>query len=231
MSSSRDLDTVKFRCIPSSRVLAMPLLFTLRLSLFWVLCFGIALASWRFVPLGVEAAMGFVAYHADLRPLAFFAHVGLAPLALMLMPFQLLPRLRARRPAMHRWIGRSYAVLVLLSGLGGLAMAVGTEAGPVAATGFALLAVLWLGTTATGVWKARVGDIAEHRLWMIRSAALIFAGVTLRLELPLLIASGLEFPTAYTIVAWLCWVPNLLVAEWILRGRPLRVSALRLRTS
>jgi uncharacterized membrane protein len=209
----------------------MPLLFTLRLSLFWILCFGIALASWRFVPLGVEAAMGFVAYHADLRPLAFFAHVGLAPLALMLMPFQLLPRLRARRPAMHRWIGRSYAVLVLLSGLGGLAMAVGTEAGPVAATGFALLAVLWLGTTATGVWKARVGDIAEHRQWMIRSAALIFAGVTLRLELPLLIASGLEFPTAYTIVAWLCWVPNLLVAEWILRGRPLRVSALRLRTS
>ena len=209
----------------------MPLLFTLRLSLFWILCFGIALASWRFVPLGVEAAMGFVAYHADLRPLAFFAHVGLAPLALMLMPFQLLPHLRARRPAMHRWIGRSYAVLVLLSGLGGLAMAVGTEAGPVAATGFALLAVLWLGTTATGVWKARVGDIAEHRQWMIRSAALIFAGVTLRLELPLLIASGLEFPTAYTIVAWLCWVPNLLVAEWILRGRSLRVSALRLRTS
>jgi uncharacterized membrane protein len=209
----------------------MPLLFTLRLSLFWVLCFGIALVSWRFIPLGVEAAMGFVVYHADLRPLAFFSHVGLAPLALMLMPFQLLPRLRARRPAMHRWIGRSYAVLVLLSGLGGLAMAVGTEAGPVAATGFALLAVLWLGTTATGVWKARVGDIAEHRLWMIRSAALIFAGVTLRLELPLLIASGLEFPTAYTIVAWLCWVPNLLVAEWILRGRPLRVSALRLRTS
>ena len=209
----------------------MPLLFTLRLSLFWILCFGIALASWRFVPLGVEAAMGFVAYHADLRPLAFFAHVGLAPLALMLMPFQLLPRLRARRPAMHRWIGRSYAVLVLLSGLGGLAMAVATEAGPVAATGFALLAVLWLGTTATGVWEARVGDIAAHRQWMIRSAALIFAGVTLRLELPLLITSGLEFPTAYTIVAWLCWVPNLLVAEWIVRGRSLRVSALRLRTS
>ncbi len=205
----------------------MPLLFTLRLSLFWILCFGIALASWRFVPLGVEAAMGFVAYHADLHPLAFFAHVGLAPLALMLMPFQLLPRLRARRPAMHRWIGRSYAVLVLLSGLGGLAMALGTEAGPVAALGFGLLAILWLGTTATGVWKVRTGDIPAHRQWMIRSAALIFAGVTLRFELPLLIASGLEFPVAYTIVAWLCWVPNLLVAEWVLRGRsrPVEVFA------
>ncbi len=171
--------------------------------------------------------MGFVAYHADLRPLAFFAHVGLAPLALLLMPFQLVPRLRARRPAVHRWIGRSYAVLVLLSGLGGLAMALGTEVGPVAALGFGLLAVLWLSTTAAGVWNVRAGDIAAHRQWMIRSAALIFAGVTLRLELPLLVASGLEFPVAYTIVAWLCWVPNLLVAEWVLRGRsrPVEVFA------
>jgi uncharacterized membrane protein len=160
----------------------MPLLPTLRLSLFWILCFGIAIVSWRFVPLGVEAGMGFVAYHADLRPLAFYAHVGLAPLALTLMPFQFLPRLRARRPNVHRWIGRSYAVLVLLSGLGGLAMALGTETGSVAAAGFGLLAVLWVGTTATGVWKARAGDIAAHRKWMIRSAALIFAGVTLRLE-------------------------------------------------
>jgi uncharacterized membrane protein len=191
----------------------------LRLFLFWFLCLGIALASWRFIPLGVEAAMGFVAYHADLRPLAFFAHVGLAPVALMLMPFQFLPGLRARRPGLHRWTGRSYAAAVLLSGLGGLAMAVGTEAGPVASTGFALLAILWLGTTATGVWMARAGDMAAHRRWMIRSAALTFAGVTLRLELPLLVIGGLEFPTAYTAVAWLCWVPNLLVAEWLLKRR------------
>jgi uncharacterized membrane protein len=198
----------------------MPLLSLVRLSLFWILSVSIAVVSWRFIPLGVEAGMGFVAYHADLRPLAFFAHVGLAPLALMLMPLQFLPRLRARRPAVHRWIGRSYAVLVLLSGLGGLAMALGTQAGAVAATGFGLLAVLWLATTAVGVWKVRAGDIAAHRRWMLRSAALIFAGVTLRLELPLLVAMGLEFPEAYTLVAWLSWVPNLLVAEWLVRRRP-----------
>jgi uncharacterized membrane protein YozB (DUF420 family) len=204
----------------------MPSLSRLRLSLFWVLCFGIAIVSWRFIPLGVEAAMGFVAYHADLRPLALFAHVGLAPVALMLMPVQLLPGLRARRPRLHRWIGRSYAAAILLSGLGGLALALGTRAGPVAATGFGLLAVLWLGTTAVGVWMARARDFAAHRQWMIRSAALIFAGVTLRLELPLLVLGGLDFPTAYPVVAWLCWVPNLLVAEWLLRARPLRASAL-----
>lgn len=204
----------------------MPLISTLRLSLFWFLCFGIAVTSWRFIPLGVEAGMGFVAYHAELRSLAFYAHVGLAPVALILMPFQFLPRLRARRPRLHRWIGRSYATAILLSGLGGLMLALGTEAGPVAASGFGLLAVLWLATTAVGVWKARARDFVAHRQWMIRSAALTFAAVTLRLELPLLVASGLDFPTAYTTVAWLCWMPNLFVAEWMLRGRPVRATAL-----
>lgn len=204
----------------------MSLLSALRLSLFGLLCFGVAMVSWRFIPLGVEAGMGFVAYHAELRPLAFFTHVGLAPVALILMPFQFLPRLRARRPRLHRWIGRSYGTAILFSGLGGLALALGTETGPVAATGFGLLAVRWLATTAVGVWKARARDSAAHRQWMIRSAALTFAAVTLRLELPLLIASGLEFPTAYTTVAWLCWVPNLLAAEWMLRGRPVRATAL-----
>jgi hypothetical protein len=107
-----------------------------------------------------------------------------------------------------------------------LALALGTEAGLVAAAGFGLLAVPWLATTAVGVWKARARDFAAHRQWMIRSAALTFAAVTLRHELPLLVLGGLEFPTAYTIVAWLCWVPNLLVAEWVVRGSPVRARAL-----
>ena len=197
----------------------------LGLWLFWLLCFGVALVSWRFIPLGVQAGMGFVAYHADLRPLAFYAHVGLAPVALMLMPFQFLAGLRARHPSVHRWVGRSYGTMVLLSGLGGLVMAVGTEAGPVAATGFAMLAILWMGTTAVGIWKAQARDITAHRQWMIRSAALAFAGVNLRLELPLLILCGMEFAAAYTTVAWLCWVPNLLIAQRLMRGRPLSRAA------
>ena len=37
----------------------------------------------------------------------------------------------------------------------------------------------------------------------------------LRLELPLL-ASNFGFDTGYRIVSWLCWVPNVLVAETML---------------
>ena len=187
-----------------------------RRALFWLLCLGVALVSWRFIALGVEASMDFVAYHAQVRPVAFFAHVTLAPVALALMPLQFWQGLRARRPGLHRWIGRSYGVSVLLAGLGGLAMALTTTAGPVASAGFALLALAWLGVTARAVQLAMARRIAEHRRWMMRSASLTFAAVTLRIYLPVL-APLIGFETAYPLIAWACWVPNLMVAEWLLR--------------
>src|SRR5688500_3272543 len=61
-------------------------------------------------------------------------------------------------------------------------------------------------------------DIRAHRAWMLRSYALIFAAVALRIELPLLtMAFAGRFTPAYQVVAWLSWVPNLAWAEWRLR--------------
>lgn len=192
----------------------MPKLKRFRVLLFWISSLAIALASWRFLIGGVEVTMQHVAYHAAQRQLAFYAHVGLAPVALAVMPFQFWTGLRDRRPGLHRWLGRIYAGAILLSGLGGLAMAMGTQAGIVAVAGFGGLAVLWLGTTGYAVWLAMQRDIVAHRRWMIRSAALTFAAVTLRLYLPLLAVSvGLE--AGYPLVAWLCWVPNLIIVEWV----------------
>lgn len=201
----------------------MQLVSRVRVFLFWFLCLAVALASWRFLALGVEVSMEFVAYHAVERQLAFYAHITLAPVALMLMPFQYWKGLRMRRPKVHRWIGRVYGVSILLAGGGSLLMAFGTTAGPVAAWGLGALAVFWLGTTGYGIWLARQGRIAEHQRWMFRSAALTFAAVTLRVYLPFLFMT-LGEETGYTLVSWLCWVPNLLLAEWYLR-RPMRRSA------
>ncbi len=189
-----------------------------RSYLLWVLSLGVALVSWRFLVLGVETSMPFMTHHLEPRALALYAHIGLAPVALALLPFQFSPRLRAARPGLHRWIGRAYAVTILVSGLAGLSLALNTAAGPVAAWGFGLLAVLWIAVTAQAVRLAMLGRIAAHRAWMIRSAALTLAAVTLRLELPIL-ALTLGFETGYPLVAWLCWVPNALVAEWIVRPR------------
>ncbi len=77
-----------------------------------------------------------------------------------------------------------------------------------------------LATSATAYLRIRSRDVQSHREWMTRSYALIFAAVTLRLYMPLLDAVLGEY-SGYALVAWLCWVPNLLVAEWMIRG-PLR---------
>jgi hypothetical protein len=51
---------------------------------------------------------------------------------------------------------------------------------------------------------------------MIRNYALTFAGVMLRIWVPISGAAGIEFTAAYTTIAWMCWVPNLIFAQWII---------------
>jgi uncharacterized membrane protein len=142
-----------------------------------------------------------------------FVHAGMASTALILGPFQFLAKLRARAPKVHRWMGRTYVVACLLGGVSGLMLAVGTNAGPIAQAGFGLLAVCWL-TANVQAWRlALAGRYAEHRRWMVRSFALTFAAVTLRLYLPIAPMLGYDFMPAYVAISWLCWAPNLMVAE------------------
>jgi hypothetical protein len=104
---------------------------------------------------------------------------------------------------------------VLFGGSSGLFMAFHAFGGIVARLGFALLALAWLYTGIRAYVAIRAGDPSTHRRWMVRNFALTFAAVTLRLYLPASIASGIAFETAYPVIAWLCWVPNLVVAELV----------------
>ena len=79
---------------------------------------------------------------------------------------------------------------------------------------FALLALAWLASGLLAYVAARQRDFAAHRRWMIRNFALSFAAITLRLYLPPVFVFGLPFAPAYALIAWLCWVPNLLFAQW-----------------
>jgi uncharacterized membrane protein len=147
-------------------------------------------------------------------------HIVGAMLAIIIGPFQFLPRSRSRRFLnAHRWLGRTYLIAVLVGGLGGLYMARLSYGGLPTHLGFAALGVLWLFSG----WKAyrhiRRKEIEPHREWMMRNYALTFAGVMLRVWMPLSGAVGLEFLPSYIVVAWLCWIPNLLVAEWMIHRR------------
>lgn len=147
-------------------------------------------------------------------------HVGGAIVALVLMPLQLAKSLRLRLPRVHRGVGVLYVFGVLVGGLAGLALATTAHGGVVASLGFMGLAVAWLATTAAAVQAISRGDVAGHRRWMIRSASLTFAAVTLRLYLGVASVTGLPFDPTYVAIAWLCWVPNLLLALHLTRRGP-----------
>lgn len=150
-------------------------------------------------------------------------HMALGGTALLVGPLQLLPALRRRR-AVHRWLGRIYVVGCLLGGIAGLTMAFGTTAGPVAALGFGSLGVAWLATNVQGWRMARARRFDVHRAWMIRSFALTFGAVMLRVYLPLSQVMGIPFEDAYAAIAWLAWVPNLMAAELYVRREMTRLG-------
>jgi uncharacterized membrane protein len=144
-------------------------------------------------------------------------HAGLAATALMVGPFQFVTRLRASWPKVHRWMGRTYVFACIVAGFAGLPLALGTDAGPIATVGFSLLDVIWIGCTAQALRMAMTGRYTEHRRWMVRSFALTFAAVTLRLQLPIAPMLGYPFMYGYRAASWMAWIPNLMVAELYLR--------------
>ena len=174
---------------------------------------GYAIGVYGFLPVGALVSPEMRTTYESERA-GIYAHVFGASVAMALGPFQFSRRLRTRRPTLHRWMGRLYlGVGVLFGGLAGLYMAFYAWGGPVAKAGFAMLAILWLYTGWQAYAAARARDFMTHRRWMVRNFALTFAAVTLRIWLPSSMAAGIDMAVAYPVIAWLCWVPNLVLAE------------------
>ena len=147
----------------------------------------------------------------------FYQHITLGGLALITGWIQFSQKFRQRYMQAHRIIGKVYVLACWLSGMAGLYLAFYATGGWMAALGFGCLAIAWLISTTMAFVAIRQKRVTDHKHWMIRSYALTFAAVTLRLWLPLSFVLSLNFIVAYTMIAWLCWVPNLLVAEWLVR--------------
>lgn len=152
------------------------------------------------------------------------AHITGGSVALLLGPWQFSTKLRERALNLHRWLGRIYLAAVALGSLAGFTLAFFSEEGPPTHFGFGALAVLWFATGLIAYRRILRGNIESHRQWMVRNYALTLAAVTLRNELPLMLVARMQFSHAYVIVSWLCWVPNLLVAEWLLRRQASQVN-------
>jgi len=197
----------------------------------------VAIAWGIFVFLAVSTGLGALRYALPNvpfpAPLANFTtrhgwlviHAVCSAVALIVGPWQFFASWRRHSLGVHRWMGRIYCGAVLAGWIASLPIAAHAETGVIASVGFLILGVLWAGTTTIGYFTARSGPVRVHREWMIRSYALTSAAVTLRIYLPVLLSSGVSYKIAYPLVAWLCWIPNLVFAQWLIlrvKGRTVR---------
>ena len=183
-----------------------------------LLCAFVALISYRYF-LSANAELPPVIAGNALKNPWLLVHVAGAATALLIGPLQFSSRLRARFRTFHHWIGRIYVVSCLVGGVSGFVLAVGASTGLVSTVGFGGLAIAWIVTTSLAWRRAMQYRFVEHRAWMIRSFALTFAAVTLRLYLPLSALLSINFVDAYRAISFLCWVPNLAAVELYLRYR------------
>jgi uncharacterized membrane protein len=144
-------------------------------------------------------------------PLQALTHMLIAPIALFVGPFQFMPQIRAKRPRLHRIMGRTYVVACTIAGVAALATAPYASGGPIAGLGFATLAFCWLAATL-GAWRAAVARKFDlHRLLMRFSYAMTFGAVTLRLQIPIFFMAGFHsYSEASVWLAYTSWIPNVI---------------------
>lgn len=152
--------------------------------------------------------------HTLWRP-TFYFHVISGMLVILIGPFQFLPILRKKYLNLHRWIGKIYVFGILfIAAPTGLIMAFFAEGGLWSTLAFSVMSILWFVTTLMALIKIKQRDIEGHRIWMMRSFALSFAAVTLRLLVPFFSLFIIDNEDLITIsTAWLSWLLNLFVVE------------------
>ncbi len=171
------------------------------------------------------------------RQAALYLHAVCGGLSLLIGPFQFFEGLRHRHPRLHRICGQVYLAGVAVGAVSAFVIAPGMISGVTGEVGLILLGILWLWTAWQGIASAIHGRIGEHQAWMFRNFSLTFAAVTLRLWLLLLLLLlwpllgsryggnfSRMFVDAYGVVMWLSWVPNIVLAEWMLRRQGKRMG-------
>ena len=156
--------------------------------------------------------------------IAFYGHITFGGISLLVGWTQFSRELRRRFLRWHRNLGKIYIISVLLSGACGIYLSFFATGGWIAGLGFFLLGVIWIFFTIRAYAAIRSGDLTGHEGYMIYSYAACFAAVALRIWMPILILIFGEFLIAYRIVAWLCWIPNLIFAYYWVRRHGLQLG-------
>jgi hypothetical protein len=148
---------------------------------------------------------------------AFYAHIFGASVILITGFFQFSQRVYANRP-LHRTLGKIYIFGVLFfAAPGAYVMTFFIHRGAGVFISFLIQNTLWITFTLSAWLLIKKRNIDGHVMMMRRSYALAFAAVTLRFYIWLftVFGNGVGFANNYLIIAFLSWVPNLLLVELI----------------
>jgi hypothetical protein len=150
---------------------------------------------------------------------AFYVHVITSTLCLLAGFTQFSPTLLSTN--WHRKMGVFYIIVVLfLAAPSGLIMSFFANGGLWSIAAFTLLSLLWILSTGMAFYTIKQRKYAAHGAWMIISYALALSALTLRAwkwGLVNIVAVDLRPTELYRLVAWLGWVPNFLLALWLIK--------------
>lgn len=154
----------------------------------------------------------------------FYTHVFSAFLLLACGLTQFSTNILGTYRKWHSIIGKFYAwELFLINVPTGMVLSV-TAIGPLAAKlGFVVLDCLWFWFTLKAVVAIKHGNVLLHKHFMMRSYALTFSAITLRI-INVITMFYLHYDpiVVYTIVAWMGWLPNLMFVEILIRRQTRR---------
>jgi len=151
----------------------------------------------------------------------FYTHVYSSMFCLLAGFTQFSNTLRQQSVVLHRTVGFVYLVAVLaFSAPSGFIMALHANGGIFAVVFFVVLSLLWWWFTFRAIVEIRRKNIARHEAFIIRSFALALSAITLRLWKVVLVYLFEPAPMdVYVLVAALGWIPNLLIAEYIIKRK------------
>jgi Predicted membrane protein (DUF2306) len=208
--------------LPNLKINYLRLVWLLLFSLFFLLMLQITL---RYIPFNNEVAFlqikqTEVENVKSYLPI-FYLHVYSSIFVLIAGFTQFNKRLTFNNSTLHRTIGYLYAFTVLcFSAPSGIYIAFYANGGITAKIAFLTLGILWFGFTLKAILLAKQGKIVEHQNYMLRSFALASSAISLRFWKVILVYLFHPAPMdVYQLVAWLGWIPNLLIIERIIKNK------------
>lgn len=150
----------------------------------------------------------------------FYMHVY-SSILVLLAGFLAIIRVDFNKIKLHQYAGKAYVfVIVFLAAPTGIYMGFFANGGFLSKISFVILGALWWFSTFKAYQMIRQKNYKSHQHWMWRSYALTISAITLRLWKWVIVYFFHPSPMdVYQIVAWLGWIPNIILIELLIRKK------------